>query len=144
MILSFIAIILSIIESQVLLLLLALTLADFEGPEPKNYRVTETIVQQLHEATRTYSGVKIQALTYTIRGLAYLKKGDFNSAIADFNHSLKLKPDLALAYNNRGLAYLIKGNAGCAIADFLAVKTRLYANFKKTVEFSNTQSCTSE
>ncbi|MBI2485732.1 MAG: tetratricopeptide repeat protein, partial [Deltaproteobacteria bacterium] len=36
--------------------------ADFEGPDPQNYRVTETIVEQLRGATKEYNDVKVQAL----------------------------------------------------------------------------------
>ena len=36
--------------------------ADFEGPEPQNYRVTETIIEQLREATKGYDDVQVKAL----------------------------------------------------------------------------------
>ena len=36
--------------------------ADFEGPDPKNYRVTETILTKLRDATADYPDVKIVAL----------------------------------------------------------------------------------
>jgi len=40
--------------------------ADFEGPDPKNYRVTETIIEQLREATQEYSDVWVKTLNETI------------------------------------------------------------------------------
>lgn len=36
--------------------------ADFEGPDPQSYRVTETIVEQLREATKKYPEIKVKAL----------------------------------------------------------------------------------
>ncbi len=36
--------------------------ADFEGPDPQSYRVTETIVEQLREATKKYPEVQVKAL----------------------------------------------------------------------------------
>jgi tetratricopeptide (TPR) repeat protein len=41
-------------------------IANFDGPDPKNYRVTETIVEQLREATKEYSDVRVEALGETI------------------------------------------------------------------------------
>src|SRR3989304_1287318 len=40
--------------------------ADFEGPDPQNYRVTETIVEQLRVATKKYNDVQVQALYQAI------------------------------------------------------------------------------
>lgn len=40
--------------------------ADFEGPDPEKYRVTETILNNLHSATEEYSNVKVQALNKPI------------------------------------------------------------------------------
>ncbi len=42
---------------------------------------------------------------YIIRGLAYGGKGEFDTAIEDYNKAIKLNPEYAGAYNNRGLAY---------------------------------------
>jgi tetratricopeptide (TPR) repeat protein len=36
--------------------------ANFEGPDLKNYRVTEILIEQLREATRTFPDVKVQGL----------------------------------------------------------------------------------
>ena len=46
------------------------------------------------------------------------QKGDYERAIADFDQSIRLKPDWAVAYDNRGLAYALKGDYDRAIADF--------------------------
>ncbi|MFK8185858.1 MAG: tetratricopeptide repeat protein [Phormidesmis sp.] len=40
--------------------------ADFEGPDPQNYRITETILTKLRESTAEYSDVKVIALKETI------------------------------------------------------------------------------
>lgn len=39
------------------------------------------------------------------RGVAYRRKGSFDSAIADYTRAIELAPDFAAAYSNRGLAY---------------------------------------
>ncbi|MEM6867808.1 MAG: hypothetical protein AAF528_05440 [Cyanobacteria bacterium P01_C01_bin.121] len=36
--------------------------ADFEGPDPQNYRVTETILMKLRDSTEDFSEVKVVAL----------------------------------------------------------------------------------
>jgi tetratricopeptide (TPR) repeat protein len=40
--------------------------AEFDGPDPKTYGVTETVIRQLRQATEKYPDVKIQALNQTI------------------------------------------------------------------------------
>src|SRR3990172_1567065 len=40
--------------------------ADFQGPDPQNYRVTETIVEQLRVATKKYNDVQVQTLNQPI------------------------------------------------------------------------------
>ncbi|MFQ5825226.1 MAG: tetratricopeptide repeat protein [bacterium] len=40
--------------------------ADFDGPDPQNYRVTETIIEQLREATDFYDDVEVKTLGETI------------------------------------------------------------------------------
>ncbi|NJP09731.1 MAG: hypothetical protein HC866_09780 [Leptolyngbyaceae cyanobacterium RU_5_1] len=41
---------------------IVILIADFEGPEPQNYRVTETIQENLENAIEEYSDVKVKAL----------------------------------------------------------------------------------
>ncbi len=36
--------------------------ADFDGPEPQNYRVTETVLTHLHAVLEPYDDVEIEAL----------------------------------------------------------------------------------
>jgi tetratricopeptide (TPR) repeat protein len=52
------------------------------------------------------------------RGNAYLNKGQYDLAMADFNKAIEIDPKFAKAYNNRGDAYEKKGQYDLAIADF--------------------------
>jgi len=51
------------------------------------------------------------------RGNDYLRKGEYDRAIANYTKAIALDPNDAYAYNNRGLAYRKKGEHGRAIAD---------------------------
>ena len=44
-------------------------------------------------------------LTYTQRGNAYLKKGQYTQAIGEYNEALEKNPSYIVAYYNRGVAY---------------------------------------
>jgi tetratricopeptide (TPR) repeat protein len=56
--------------------------------------------------------------TYYNRGLAYAKKGQFDSAIADYTDAIRRNPDLAEAYNSRGIAHARQEQYDSAIADY--------------------------
>jgi len=56
------------------------------------------------------------------RGFVYLKLGQFDNAIADYNAVLKLKPKLAISLYNRGLAKQKKGDSAGGDADIAAAK----------------------
>jgi tetratricopeptide (TPR) repeat protein len=43
-----------------------ISVADFDGPEPQKYRVTETVIERLRSATKEYDDVQIVALNQTI------------------------------------------------------------------------------
>ena len=58
------------------------------------------------------------AKTYYNRGWNYEKKGDNDSAIADYAESIRLDPKHAETYYNRGWVSQKKGEAHKAIADF--------------------------
>jgi tetratricopeptide (TPR) repeat protein len=47
----------------------------------------------------------------------YYNKDDYDKAIADYIHAIRLDPNSAAAYNNRGIAYYAKGDYDQAIAD---------------------------
>ena len=51
-------------------------------------------------------------------GLVYAEKGDYDTAIRDFNKAIELDPKLAQAFYNRGLAYVNKKDYALAIRDF--------------------------
>lgn len=55
---------------------------------------------------------------YRERGKAYLKKGNYHRAIADFNTLIQLDSNRADSYRDRGVAYGLKGDLDRAIADF--------------------------
>jgi tetratricopeptide (TPR) repeat protein len=57
------------------------------------------------------------AVAYNERGFAYIKKGDYDRAISDFNKAIRLDPQYVAAYYNRGFAYSEKGDYDRAIAD---------------------------
>ena len=42
---------------------------------------------------------------YINRGHAYINKGDYDRAIADYTEAIRLDPKYAIAYGNRGKAY---------------------------------------
>lgn len=55
---------------------------------------------------------------YDIRGEAYLRKGDNEHAILDFNQVIISQPHKAKGYASRGEAFVRNGNYAQAIADF--------------------------
>ena len=62
------------------------------------------------------------AATYDSRGLAYMKMGQFDSAIDDYNSALRFEPKLASALYGRGLAKLKKGDKVGSDTDIAAAK----------------------
>ena len=61
---------------------------------------------------------RILALVYNNRGNAFIRRGQYDRAIEDYNQSIKFDGNYAMAYNNRGVAYYKKGDYGRAIEDF--------------------------
>ena len=64
-----------------------------------------------------YKGVDL-ANAYINRGAEWLRKEDYDRAIADSTEALKLFPESTLAHNNRGLAWKHKGDLDRALADY--------------------------
>lgn len=59
---------------------------------------------------------------FTERGVAYLKKNDYDRAIMDCDNAIRLNPRNARAVKNRGLAYQAKGDTARADADLETAK----------------------
>jgi tetratricopeptide (TPR) repeat protein len=59
-----------------------------------------------------------QAVSYNDRGTAYLAKGDYDRAFADFNEAIWLDHKYPLAFIGRGNAYYAKRDYDRAIADY--------------------------
>jgi tetratricopeptide (TPR) repeat protein len=70
----------------------------------------------------------------TLRGIARLRAGHVDQAVADLSRAVEISPDLVEARINRGNGYYLQGNYDRAIADYdQAIKTsthdaRAYAN----------------
>jgi tetratricopeptide (TPR) repeat protein len=60
---------------------------------------------------------------YADRGMMYLRQGNFDRAIADFNDSLKLAPKIARALYGRGVAESRKNLAKESAADIAAAQS---------------------
>ena len=58
------------------------------------------------------------AADYLDRGDAWIKKGDPDKAIEDYNEAIRLGPNSAFAYIGRGAAWQMKGDPDNAIKDF--------------------------
>ena len=62
--------------------------------------------------------LRTQIMVLYNRGTAYLKKGEYDLAIGDYDQAIQFKPDFVHALNNRGLAYIDKGEFDRAIRDY--------------------------
>jgi len=58
------------------------------------------------------------AAFYNDRGIDYMRKSQYDLAIAYYNGALDINPRFDKAYNNRGIAYVRKGRYDQAIADY--------------------------
>jgi len=65
--------------------------------------------------------------TFLDRGIMFLARGDYNTAIEDFTNAIRLNPNLAYLYIARGGAYGVKGDWDRAIAE-VTQATRLDPN----------------
>ena len=54
---------------------------------------------------------------YAMRGLAFSIKGQYDTAIRDYDVAIALKPDFAIALNNRAWAYFRWGKAATGLPD---------------------------
>jgi tetratricopeptide (TPR) repeat protein len=62
-------------------------------------------------------GGDARSRAYAMRGLAFSIKGQYDTAIRDFDAAIALKPDFAIALNNRAWAYFRWGKAAAALPD---------------------------
>jgi tetratricopeptide (TPR) repeat protein len=67
-------------------------------------------------ASNALKGAEL-ASTFSNRGVAYKRKGDFDRAIADYDEAIRLDPSSAIAHINRCADYNAKGAHDRAIAD---------------------------
>src|SRR5215510_2910059 len=58
------------------------------------------------------------AIAFNNRGNAFYRKGAYETAIEDYDRSIKVNPRYAKAINNRGLAFQKNGDLTRALADF--------------------------
>src|SRR5262245_31649924 len=58
------------------------------------------------------------SVAHNNRGTGYVKKGEYDSAIQDFDQAIKINPNYVKALNNRGVAYQKKGEIDRSIQDF--------------------------
>jgi tetratricopeptide (TPR) repeat protein len=58
-----------------------------------------------------------RSLAYGLRALAYSLKGEFTTALADYDKAIELNPGFAAAFNNRAWAYYKLGRGSDGAAD---------------------------
>jgi len=98
--------------SLITLLLLGVIYFESENYDEAVRRFSRALEQKISSQVANY-----QSDLLFFRGTSFALREDFDSAIADFDQAIKLKPD-ALAYFNRGNAYYDKGQHDRAIADY--------------------------
>lgn len=103
--------------------------AQFIKGSPKDFAVRNALCWELALLNDPTSALKhcndslrlmYSPNTLDSRGLVYLKLGEFDKAIADYNAALELKPDLAASLYGRGFAWRAKGNEPRAKTDIEA------------------------
>lgn len=62
-------------------------------------------------------GAALSAI-YTDRGMAYLRSGDNDRAIADLDQAIQLDPKNSRAFDLRGELFLVKGDPGLALQEY--------------------------
>jgi predicted negative regulator of RcsB-dependent stress response len=98
--------------------LITLLLAGFIYYESEDYdKAIRRFSSALEQKTSAHS-VNYQSDLLFFRGISFSFKGDFDSAISDYDQAIKLKPDYADVYKYRGDAYSDKGRHDQAIADY--------------------------
>src|SRR5215813_3074036 len=80
--------------------------------------LTALAQQTVAIAPEAQSSRALSAASYLDRGNGWLKKGEFERAIADYSLAIAFDPRYAGAYFNRGLARSSKGDVAAGLADF--------------------------
>jgi len=82
-------------------------------------QVWEDSISLWSNVLKNYPSLQI---AYNNRGTAYLRRGDYDKAIFDYDQALRINPNFFKKaydlYDNRGSAYLMKGDYERAIADY--------------------------
>jgi tetratricopeptide (TPR) repeat protein len=81
------------------------------GPDVQSRACTEIIMNPSF-------GLDVKALAYRYRGDARTAAGAFRQAIADFNESIRLRPDYVPAFEGRARARFSVGNLAGSITDY--------------------------
>ena len=81
-------------------------------------RENNNLDEQVKLLTQALQLAPESAAAFTTRGDAYMMKGDYDLAIADYSRSIELRPSTGTPYNNRGVAYVRKGDHARAMQDF--------------------------
>ena len=97
-----------------------------QGSNSRNYILQQKLDTALDDAIEYYTEVirldppetSTVSVAHYNRGVAYSEKGEVESAIRDYNQTIRLNPESAAAYNNRGYAYRQKGEIERAIEDY--------------------------
>ena len=85
----------------------------------------------IESGTMTPEGL---AIAYNIRGNAHSKNNQYDSAIQDYDDSIRINPNYAKAFNNRGVAYQKKGEYQRAIED---LNEAIKINSEYAIAFAN-------
>jgi tetratricopeptide (TPR) repeat protein len=82
------------------------------------------VILLIYRLIKDDNGTKTNnASTYFNRGKEHIKNKDYDSAIVDFNESIRINPNDASVYFYRGNAYLNKSDYSSAIVDYtLSIK----------------------
>ena len=88
------------------------TLTPISDPVP-----TDGTYDRQHD-TSLYGAGRIDAAAYSNRGVVYVRKREYERAIADYNAAIRIDPTFRLAYENRARIHIKIGDYDAAIADF--------------------------
>ena len=72
-----------------------------------NRNVTRDVLNTCTKALQHENLARLdKAGTYVNRGILYMRNGNYNAALEDYDRALRLLPDLGEAYLNRGAAFI--------------------------------------